>query len=184
MGTWSSKFNKITQSAVSKSKELAEMTRINMEISSTEQKLQSAYTELGESVAENNLLMGEASVAELLEQNASYKNHVNELKERLNIVRNINICPNCGAEVSRSSRFCDSCGTQMNRTVLQSVCPKCGATVSGGWNFCDSCGAPLAQPEAPVENVNHQEQRNLCPACGHPLEPDTAFCGNCGAKIL
>lgn len=182
MGSWSSKFNKITQSAVSKSKELAEITRINMEINSTEQKLQSAYTELGQSAVENNLLVGKPIVTDLLEQVGSYKNHIDELKERLNIVRNINICPNCGAEVSRSSRFCDSCGTQMNREILQPTCPNCGAAISGGGNFCDSCGAPLTQQQQ-AESVNHQQQLNICSVCGQPLEPGAAFCGNCGAKL-
>ncbi len=202
---WGDKFNQLTKTAVSKSKEVAEITRLNMEISSSEQKMKElaaqigmivaaqgmrqnrrffvpyllalagltaafyvmsalcadpgvmtmrgfAYVmvmmQIGMIVAGQSLLSDHEEIAGLAEQVRALQEAVARNQSLIQEIRNINICAQCGAEVSRTSKFCDKCGSPMDRSALESA------------------------DAAPV-----------CPACGEPLEPDALFCTNCGAKV-
>ena len=145
---WGDKFNQLTQTAVSKSKELAEVTKLNLEISNTEKKMQEIYIEIGKYMMENDLLKEnpffEEKKAALLELKAV----IDENREKIQIVKNINICPNCGAEVPRTAKFCNSCGTQMINEPEQTeeegkICPNCGEKVEEDSAFCGNCGTKL-----------------------------------------
>lgn len=48
-------------------------------------------------------------------------------------------CPQCGNQVSRTTKFCTSCGTKLFVT-----CPECGATLKATTKFCTSCGKPVS----------------------------------------
>ena len=56
MAGWSEKFNKMTQTAISKSKEVTEVTRLNMEINSLNQSIKEIATKIGEYVLKYDLL--------------------------------------------------------------------------------------------------------------------------------
>ena len=116
---WGDKLNQITKSAVSKSKEMAEITRLNMENSSSEQKIKELAVQIGTLVVDQQLLMDNVQVAEWAAQIAKLREAVAKNQETIREIRNINICSNCGAEVSRTSKFCDKCGSPMDRSVLE-----------------------------------------------------------------
>ncbi len=152
MANWSEKFNKMTQSAISKSKEVAEVTKLNLEISGFNQDLKELYTKAGQYVLENGIGAGDETLEDLAAQMLAIKNSIAADEEKIRAVKNINICPKCGASVSRSSRFCDQCGAEMVVAVPQeetaaeeapagSVCKNCGAPIEEGALFCGSCGA-------------------------------------------
>ena len=48
MAKWGEKFSRATQAAISKSKEMAEVTRLNVEISTYTQNMKELYTQVGE----------------------------------------------------------------------------------------------------------------------------------------
>ena len=48
------------------------------------------------------------------------------------------VCPACGEENEKGSKFCKNCG----KTLL-SVCPVCGEEIEPGSKFCNHCGAKL-----------------------------------------
>ena len=142
---WGDKFNQITKSAVSKSKEMAEITRLNMEISNNEQKLKELAVQVGMSVVDRKLL------AELTVQIETLHEAITKNQSLIQEIRNINICANCGAEVSRTSKFCDKCGNPMDRSALEAsaasavpVCPECGEQLEPGALFCTNCGTKLS----------------------------------------
>ena len=150
MAGWKESVGRFAQNAVSKSKEMAEITRLNMEISNQEQRLRELYGQLGQYLVENaDLVPADRQDAQaLLQEVAQVKAGIEASKATLLEVRNVNICPGCGAEVSRSSKFCPSCGTQMDRSVMERlnqapVCPSCGAELEPGAAFCGNCGAKL-----------------------------------------
>ena len=62
---WGDKFNQLTKTAVSKSKEVAEITRLNMEISSSEQKMKELAAQIGMIVAGQSLLSDHEEIAGL-----------------------------------------------------------------------------------------------------------------------
>lgn len=111
MASWSEKLNQMTQSAISKSKEVAGVTKLNLEISTLNQNIKNVQTEVGAYVLENGLLLDDASVAEWAAKVASLKAEVEANTEKIHGLKNVSVCPGCGAEVSRNSKFCDKCGT-------------------------------------------------------------------------
>ncbi len=149
---WGDKINQMTKSAVSKSREMAEITRLNMDISNNEQKARELAAKLGMMVVEQGLLTDNEQAAELTAQILKCLATVERNKETIQNIRNINICASCGAEVSRTSKFCDKCGAPMSRAVLEDsvasatpTCPQCGAKLEAGSKFCTECGAKLSE---------------------------------------
>ena len=146
------KFNQFTKSAVSKSKEMAEITKLNMEIKSCEQKIRELSLQVGLNVVERRLLEEDEQIGAMFAQIDGLRETISKDQDMIQAIKNINVCPNCGAEVSRSSNFCDKCGTPMNRSVVTEepvanpprTCPSCGEQVEEGALFCTNCGAKLS----------------------------------------
>ena len=111
MASWSEKLNQMTQKTISKSKEVAGVAKLNLEISTLNQNIKNIQNEVGAYVLENGLLMNDASVAEWAAKAASLKADIEANTEKIHELKNVSVCPGCGAEVSRSSKFCDKCGT-------------------------------------------------------------------------
>ena len=63
MAKWGEKFSRATQAAISKSKEMAEVTRLNVEISTYTQNMKELYTQVGEYVIKEGLLPEDEEVA-------------------------------------------------------------------------------------------------------------------------
>lgn len=150
--SWGDKLNQMTKSAISKSKEMAEITRLNMEISNHEQRIKELAAQIGMSVVEGELLTDNEQIAELAVQIKKLQETIEKNQSTIQEIRNINICANCGAEVSRTSKFCDKCGSPMDRTVLETsaasavpTCPACGEKLEPGALFCTNCGAKLSE---------------------------------------
>lgn len=147
MANWGEKFSKVTQAAISKSKEVAEVTRLNMETSTYTQRLKTLYSQVGEYIIENGLLEQDEKLLELRNEIFSIKAAISENAEKVNEIKNINICPNCGSEVLRNSRFCDKCGAEINREILETkteavnVCKNCGEPLIEEAVFCGNCGS-------------------------------------------
>lgn len=143
MANWGQKIGKMTQSAITKSKEMAEVTRLNLEINTLEQNTKNIYMKMGEYVAENGLLGEDETVKKYMKELEKIKEELEKNQERIKEVRNINICSSCGAEVSRISKFCDMCGTEIIRVSLeteQKVCKNCDAPIDDDALFCGNCG--------------------------------------------
>lgn len=111
MASFSEKLNRMTQNAISKSKEVAGVTKLNLEIGSLNQDIKNIQTEVGRYVLEKGLLLEDESVADWAVKVAELKASIEENTEKIHELKNISICPGCGAEVSRASKFCDKCGT-------------------------------------------------------------------------
>lgn len=110
MASWSEKLNQMTQSAISKSKEVAGVTKLNVEIGTLNQNLKSIYTEVGCYVMEKGLLKDDDSVAAWASKAAGLKADIDMYTSRIRDLKNVSICPGCGAEVPRTSKFCGKCG--------------------------------------------------------------------------
>lgn len=111
MASWSEKLNQMTQSAISKSKEVAGITKLNVENGTLNQNLKNIYTEVGRYVLEQGLLTEDETVAEWASKAAALKADIEANEEKIRSLKNVNICPGCGAEVPKTSKFCSKCGT-------------------------------------------------------------------------
>lgn len=113
MASWSDRVSRMTQNAISKSKEVAGITKLNMEISSLNQEIKALQTQVGAYVLENGFLLEDSFVGETAEKAEALKREIDEKSDKIMELKNVTICTGCGREVSRNSRFCDSCGAEV-----------------------------------------------------------------------
>lgn len=154
MASWADKLSRLTQNAVNKSKYMAEVTRINIEISNYESNLKQLLNEIGQYVVDNGLLQDHEAIREKLAHIAEVQGKIEADKELVENMRKANVCPNCGNPLEPDVNFCPKCGASrmpmpnMNtaNTVSaqpQATCPNCGTVLESGEAFCPNCGQRL-----------------------------------------
>lgn len=121
MASWSDRVSQMTQNAISKSKEVAGVAKLNMEISSLNQEIKNIQLQAGAYVLDNGFLLANPYIADWAEKVESLKAEIEEKNERIMELKNVVICTGCGREVSRSNRFCEHCGTEIAIKVPSSV---------------------------------------------------------------
>ncbi len=148
------KISETSQEVVQKTKETAEILKINATLTDEESQLKKYYLELGKAYYESNKdACPEAhsalftSIKESLERIAIYNDQINKVK-------GLFPCPNCGAALPSDALFCSSCGTKIEKP--EEVVP--------------------VEPEAPADIKR-------CAKCGEPIHDEYAFCINCGTKV-
>ncbi|MBQ8815237.1 MAG: zinc ribbon domain-containing protein [Lachnospiraceae bacterium] len=149
MAGWGEKFSKMTQSAVNKSKEVAEITKLTLNNNSLEAEITTVSNQIGEYVVANQLLTDDEIVSQKLRQIDELKAAIAANEAKIREIKNINVCPACGAEVPNTSNFCDKCGSPMKKDapvveeeapVVEKVCVKCGTSLETEAAFCPNCG--------------------------------------------
>lgn len=100
-----------------KAKDVAEVTKLNSQISTEETKIKEAYLAIGKRYFEENI--GEVSDAYINDFTIvnEAKARVLELQEQIKTIKGIFSCPSCGAEVTTDSSFCSSCGTKIEAPI-------------------------------------------------------------------
>lgn len=144
MAKFTEAFSKMAQTAVAKSRELTEITRLNMDTGTCQDKINEAYREIGRYICDSGVLTEDETVAEKVAQIATLKETIISNTKRVEALRMVNICKNCGAEISRESKFCDKCGQAVVREEAeqpkQMVCPGCAQPITSETVFCGNCG--------------------------------------------
>lgn len=71
-------------------------------------------------------------------------------REKINQIKGITKCENCGADVPLNATFCSVCGTKVvcketvnERTGNERRCPACHAIAEDGSLFCKHCGTKI-----------------------------------------
>lgn len=156
------KISQAGQTAVQKTKEMADIAKLNSSISDEERKIESGYREIGKLYVSLHDEEHEAAFAELIAGIHEAEKKIEEFKQQIKDIKGVVCCEKCGAEVSNNAAFCSSCGAPM--PVVKPVeaeepkCSKCGAALAPDTKFCTSCGNPVEQPEeAPAEPTAAEE---------------------------
>lgn len=148
------KISHTSQEAIKKTKEIADTTKLNGEISAEEKKINSTYQVIGQKYFELHANSPEEEFVELI---ISIKNSMNKIEEAKEEIR---------------------------RLKGKRVCSQCNAELEGEAPFCPMCGAKLPVVEKPVEEVPAEIiEKNICKNCGVELEEGAMFCQSCGTKI-
>lgn len=174
------KISETSQGVVQKTKDTAEVMRLNSAISDAEKKITAIYTKIGEIYCEKKADSAEPDFAELVSAVKELKVNINNCNEQINKLKGLIFCPNCNAALPPETIFCSTCGTRMPQEVSQpktdeKLCPSCGAPVKEGMAFCTSCGLKLG--EVAVQSVP------TCKKCGATLQEGMKFCTTCGAMV-
>lgn len=181
------------QDAIQKTKDIADISRLNSTISEEEKNLVNQYQQIGKIYSQLHKNDYEDCFASYILSVEESLKKIEQCKAELIVLRDIAICPKCGAEQSAKVLYCNTCGGPMPKTLAQSIppegsvkCNNCGAFVNKNMKFCTTCGLPMApsvpnstpETSAPVET-----QPRKCSVCGTPIIEGSSFCLECGTKI-
>ena len=171
------RFSSVARSVTEKSKEGAEVTRLNGELRAAEAALEQLFARFGRLCygggggEEAEALAVRIRAAEL---------QVRELTERRDAAREYKRCLSCGAVFPREAKFCSACGKRLPDEAPKpepvepgEYCPRCGAARENAAQVCPVCGAafdaaeepaaptaqPVVQPAGP--DVEEPEQETL-----------------------
>ncbi len=107
------------QKAMQKTQEMSEMARLNSLISQNENKLNSAYCQIGQLFAELYRDDHRPEFAELMTTVIGLEQENDTYKKQLQDMKGIQRCEQCGAEVPKGAAFCNSCGASVSQTDKQ-----------------------------------------------------------------
>ena len=160
-------FNRATNAMETVSKNVSKAAKDNIEIvkcsaavDTCESKIREIYTEIGKRYYKEEGIEREA-FQDLFEMVASNEKQIEELKERLQVLKGSEICPSCGAEVQKGTNFCKWCGARVEPVKMQPVsgktCSVCHAPLTGEEAFCGSCGSKVETAETEEEIKEFEE---------------------------
>lgn len=149
------KVGEAAQAAAKKSGELVEITKLNVNIGSEEDKVQKLYAQIGKTIYEKYDASGtvDQDVQENCEAIKVHEQNIKALKEKIMEVKNMKNCINCGTEMERAQVFCSKCGARNDpapatsepeqQQAVHVTCASCGAPLAEGAIFCTSCGTKV-----------------------------------------
>ena len=149
------KISQTTQSAVKGTKDFADITRLNSQISDEQKQITNYYAQIGMRYYELHAAAPEDEVfAGFCTSIAGCVEKIAVLQAEIQKIKGIKKCLGCGAEVPIASVFCGICGHDTRKDAEAEA------------------GVEVAVSNAP-----------LCPGCNKEIEPGTAFCTGCGGKL-
>ena len=107
--TISSKSKDVTK----KAKEIAEISKMSGQIAMKEESIKGTYIELGKYVYENQKDDAPEEVAEKFAVIDAAVDEIEKLKREIRKIKGIQLCPDCGKEVSCVAAFCSYCGAKL-----------------------------------------------------------------------
>lgn len=142
------KITDVSAGATQQAKNSVDIVKLNGIISSEKQKLSAYYQQIGEAYYAANCENPPTDYAEMFETvNASLRT-IQSSQKRIEELKGIKQCPECGAQISVGTQFCPSCGKPVKNeeTVVADdsiTCSNCGNKVNSGARFCNKCGSPI-----------------------------------------
>ena len=114
--------------AADKAKDLAEITKLNYDISAVQKQMEADYAEIGKQVFALEKDNPESPVAELCAKIVNAQQTVESLTARIAQIK---------AEVPQAAAAAPA------SEPCKRYCPNCGAEAVGEGKFCQSCGTPI-----------------------------------------
>ena len=134
-----------------KAKEVTEIATLTATVEKEKVNADKLYKELGQKFYEQYKNL----VAEKFPEDAAKIDEsvakIDDAKEAIRKVKGIQLCPKCGKEVAKDTKFCPTCGAEMPVIVEEEpaatgvTCPTCGAVLPEGTAFCTKCGTKLSE---------------------------------------
>lgn len=163
--------------AKQKTKDLTDVARMNNAIKSEERKLEEIYRRIGEIYVKKYYAETENLFRELVSQARETEQNIESYTTRVQKIKKVDTCPNCGKEIPLNAAFCMHCGAQLNvqvqeqQTVETDTCKVCGYPMENGMMFCTNCGTPVEMAD------NEKEERNGAQATSQqiPMPTNTAI---------
>lgn len=115
-------FSKLTETisdtskvVAQKAKDVAEITKLNNQISNEEDRINAAYIAIGKRFFEENAgEVSEAYISNFSIINDS-KAKIRQYQDQIKVIKGVSVCSNCGAEVPMGAAFCNACGSKVEQ---------------------------------------------------------------------
>lgn len=142
------KLTQTSQSAVQKTKDVAETLRLSNLISEKERRCGELYREIGQRWYAQ--LDGEAPepFRAFASELKSLEAELDRLRESVRQLKGLQVCPACGKEQPYGTAFCNGCGEKLPEPpppAAERRCPACGLPVAPDMLFCTNCGMKMPE---------------------------------------
>lgn len=148
------------QKAAQKTRELSDITRLELQVKREEGRRNQIYDRIGRLYVELHMEDFEEAFAEMIGEIREAEENIRSCKQQIEDAKN--------AAAARSTEDANA-----------RRCPNCGAAIPDDRRFCTACGSPLPRPSEPSDTG----ETVFCTNCGAKLASDAAFCEKCGTKV-
>lgn len=102
------------KAALKASGDLVQTTKLNLAIKSEENKIEAFMVEIGNIIYEKykNGIPFDTEISEKCDEIAKCMSSIEEIKAKINEVKNIRICSGCSSEIDKDNLYCPKCGTK------------------------------------------------------------------------
>lgn len=186
------KLSQAGQTAVQKTREMTEISRLNGAIAEQERKLSDTYIEIGKLYVLMHEEDYDSKFSVMINLLKESEQKIKDFRQQIQNIKGVAHCEKCGAEIGNNVAFCSFCGTRQPQYLYDGTaplvkCEKCGAMVDATAKFCVSCGQPIPEKKN-VEDIdaltyNLSNNKNVCANCNAENSANSVFCTQCGTKI-
>ena len=107
----------VTDKAVHQAKNFTEQVKLRNQISEAQSTITDCYTQIGKQYAAAHSEDFDEAYAPMMAAIAGANRQIASLQEQLRDLKEVALCPKCGAEVSKDVSYCGACGAEMPKPV-------------------------------------------------------------------
>lgn len=190
------RISQAAQSTAQKANEMTEIVRLNNAISEEERKINNNYYQIGKLYVAIHTFDFEKDFSGMISVIKESEQNILDFKKKIQDIKGIVRCENCGAEIVKGAVFCSFCGKPIPKTTLLENsaefirCSGCGAMIDKNMRFCTACGKPTglisnatSDMEADLNNTSFQDYQEQGYSNCEKLPDDTKNDSFCDAPI-
>lgn len=144
-----------------KAKDFANITKLNSQISTEEDKVNTTFQSIGQDYFAQNKDDVTNVYVERFQVILDAQQRIDKMQKEIQSIKGTKQCTNCGGDVAVNTSFCSSCGSKVEEEPED-----------------------VQEPEQAQEQEQEQAQETTktCPKCGVAIEENEDFCVNCGTE--
>lgn len=183
------KITETSQGAIQKTKDMANVGKINDLIKNEERRINSCFINIGQQYFELYNGRTDDPFIQQMNEVINAQCQIKKYQEEIKLIKGVTNCDNCGAEVQHGAQFCSTCGNVMNKqsplnAESHLACANCGIPLSADAMFCTACGTKVENASVSIDYQPQEVSQNMhCPDCGKELPAEAVFCTECGRKM-
>lgn len=101
------------QEAIAKTKDFADVAKLNSNISDEQKRIKNAYMEIGKMYWEMHASDYDKCFEDKFVAIKESEEKIKEYEKQVIEIKGVKKCPSCGADVDKNSVFCAKCGTKI-----------------------------------------------------------------------
>lgn len=139
------------QNVAQQAKNIADVARLNSEMSAKERAITQLYTEIGHAYYDRHKNGPDAEELQTISEISALYEEITQHQETIKQIKGVGKCPSCGGDVPVGAAFCNACGAQILAASASAceempetkTCPNCHAVLDSDILFCVFCGTKL-----------------------------------------